>query len=351
MTARPDATPPPAAPRTAASRTTGPQPIVAPHDAARRHPGRPGASQPASPAEILAAASGPGPLAGLRIALSISDGGDRSILGVDGAQQERLWARLASALITAGAELAYGGDLREGGYTRQLARLVEEAQAAGAQLPDGVIHDYLGWPLALAADTAGLPSAIRVHPLPMPHGLPRDPDRYVPPDSAVPDDHVAWALAMREMRIAMSRDCAARILVGGALHGVGPLPGVVEELLLDVGTRPIYLVGAFGGATRLLIRALLGDDPVELSEAFQRDGGRRSPIIAAWNAVAARRADLGRVDYEALVARLHELGVASLDNGLTDEENGRLFWSSDPFEITALILAGLERRLGAPRAP
>ncbi len=161
---------------------------------------------------------------------------------------------------------------------------------------------------------------------------------------------VAWALAMREMRIAMSRDCAARILVGGALHGVGPVPGVIEELLLDVGSRPIYLVGAFGGATRLLIRTLLGDDPIELSDAFQRDGGRRSPIFAAWNAVAARRPELRRVDFTALVSDLHDLGVGCLDNGLTEEENGRLFWSGDPFEITALILTGLERRLVPARA-
>ena len=31
--------------------------------------------------------------------------------------------------------------------------------------------------------------------------------------------------------------------------------------------------------------------------------------------------------------------------GLTDEENGRLSWSADLFDITAFILASLERRL------
>ena len=157
-----------------------------------------------------------------------------------------------------------------------------------------------------------------------------------PPDGTNPERHYAWTLGMRDMRLAMARECDARIMVGGQVRGVSPWPGLLEELETSAG-KPLYLIGAFGGATRLLIDVLRGaPDPVELSAEFQDEGGKRAPLRAYYESRA------GAVDWPGRLQRVRKLGVAGLKNGLTRDDNERLFQTRNLTEMIALVLKGLK---------
>ena len=296
--------------------------------------------------------AGAQPLAGKRIALSISDSPDRESNGLSKELQERLWTGLATHLLASGAQLAYGGDLRQGGYTEQLRDLARVAADAGRPLPAETIHWYVGWPISKqlsATERASFPAACTLHPHEMPAelrqvgftGLPRASD-------FVPENHFAWTLGMRDLRQSMARECHARVLVGGQMRAVSPWPGLLEELQTFVG-KPIYLVGAFGGATGAIIRALQGESPDELAIAFQDEGGKRTALREYYEAKIGTPGfeHLRPIDWRQWLDELHRLGVAGLDNGLTRDENARLFVSRDLTEVIALVLKGLRTKLGA----
>ena len=290
-------------------------------------------------------------LNGRRIAISISEGQDRAVYGLTALHQKRLWERLATLLLAAGAELAYGGDLRQGGYTIQLWDLIRGTLDAGDELPDGVVHSYLGWPLSLTItedERAALPSAIRIHVFSKAAGLTLDPHSFIPPSTYDSMERFAWAVSMTEMRAAIARDCHARVVVGGQLRSVSPIPGLVEEFLTFAPDKPTYLVGGFGGMARVIGRAMLGKQPEELTRSFQEEEGRRSAIFDfyAEEVATGRWPQLEPLDFEGIVRRLAAIGFDGLDNGLTKDENLQLFHSRDILQITSLVLTGLIRKLG-----
>ena len=85
------------------------------------------------------------------------------------------------------------------------------------------------------------------------------------------------------MREAMATQTDARIVMGGRVSGhQGKYPGILEEAALVFGAKPLYLVGAFGGCTHLLIRALRDKErPEELTAEYQR----QNPRVAKWKSV------------------------------------------------------------------
>lgn len=302
---------------------------------------------------VCGTAGGESPLAGKRIALSMSDGPDRHTLGLTRLHQERIWDRLNSLLLAAGAHVAYGGDLRRGGYTVRLWDLLRGALDAGGRLPSDVVHSYLAWPIPLLLNEqarAELPDVIQLHEFRMPASLTRDPAAYIEPGNSVPQDHFAWTIAMSEMRRVMAADCDARVMLGGQFRSVSPVPGLIEEFLtfVELG-KPVYLAGGFGGMTRVIGKALSGEQPIELSRAFQADGGR-AVIHEYHDAMAADpKWALKATDFDSLTQRLNELGLEALNNGLSHEENLVLQESKDILEITALVLAGLFRVFPNPQ--
>lgn len=307
----------------------------------------------ASMAQVLAhTTAGAKRLQGKRIAISISDSPDMEMCGLRKIHLERLWTRLATLLLASGAELAYGGDLREKGYTQQLWDLVRGTLDAGGVLPDDVVHNYLGWPIHLQlneSERAQLSDVICTHPIPMPQSLKRNPEIFIPLGNLDPADHFAWTVSMTAMREVMALECQARILIGGQFLSVSPIPGIVEEFLTFAQLKPVYLVGGFGGMTAVLIRAVQGERPPELTMEYQSGSGKRTPIIEYYNQQvgSAGWEHLEKADFEGLVNRLNSMGTDSLNNGLTPEENLRIFQSRDLLEITSLVLDGLGRRLNS----
>jgi hypothetical protein len=50
------------------------------------------------------------------------------------------------------------------------------------------------------------------------------------------------------------------------------------------------------------------------------------------------------VDYPAILNDFHRAGVGGLNNGLSDDDNARLFQTDDIGEMVALVLKGLANR-------
>ena len=96
------------------------------------------------------------------------------------------------------------------------------------------------------------------------------------------------------------------------------------------------MLGAFGGAARLVIDLLRGLDREEASWDYQKN----APFSAEIRHLYEDRG-LEWVDYAEIVRLLREKGAAGLNPLLEPAQNELLFESVDPLEIVELILLGL----------
>jgi hypothetical protein len=302
--------------------------------------------------------------AGWRIALSVSEAG-RSISkelslsgdsyltlrGFSHAHLQDAAAEFARFLLAAGATLAYGGDLRQDGFTELLFELLTAYRAISGEAVDA-IQSYLAWPLHLGLDAtqrARLKNTARFHPIPPPADLGIDvtditSKDQVPPTT--PANRVAWARSLTAMRERMNTEIHARLLLGGQARGLGKYPGLAEEALLGLRTgKTIFLIGAFGGCAGFVIEALRGQKPVELTMDYQAAETLPAAAIALYNSQVPLGGE--SIDYKALTAEFENFGIAGLNNGLNAEENERLFMTTNLPEMIALVLRGL-RQLGKP---
>jgi hypothetical protein len=303
-------------------------------------------------------------------------GADMIGLSLSGATDIRAWGAssehlttfaddLATLLLLAGLRLAYGGVLAHGGaaldrinYTTRLFGLVRSYSPRAAELGAARWHpieNFVPWPVHLGygdAELAQYRTLAYLNRGPAPEGLPlaelnADDRGWFP--STSPVQQWSYAEGLSAMRQEMNQQIAARVTVAGKLEGFsGCIPGVIEEILLALGTspggeataqaerRPIYLIGAFGGATRLVIEQLLPNPqrevpshPTLLRECEQRE----RPFWTGASATAALRA-------------LGQQGTSALGNGLNEAENLELFFSTDVHRLVELILTGLGRCFG-----
>lgn len=161
-------------------------------------------------------------------------------------------------------------------------------------------------------------------------------------------DVEARAIERFRRRLTVARASVARFAVGGQ-PGPGNTrrpSGIVEELALSLALgKPIYLAGGFGGATGEL-GGVLG--------LCDRGGGRVPACLAVeapWlDAIAddLRPPPLRKLPVtpseQALFLRKHALGSRHWpDNGLSLEDNRRLFASNDAAEVAKLVVQGLKQ--------
>ncbi|MCB9680460.1 MAG: TIR domain-containing protein [Alphaproteobacteria bacterium] len=235
------------------------------------------------------------PLSGLHVALSTSPPHDPQRWGTSPEHVQAAMTRIAHALILAGATLHYGGTLGPGSYTQAIVDFVRMHPVAGASAPERLVN-HVGWPAPFAAparrhlrdvvrwERHRRPAALDAR---LPQALKDLPDdAFQPVDSAWA--RYAWARGMTAMRRAQTAMVHARVVLGGP---VGPvrkvardgtigqdwyksrIPGVVEEVLCSIeatSPQPVFLLGGWGGAARLLVDERAGTDRPELSWAFQQ---------------------------------------------------------------------------------
>jgi hypothetical protein len=283
------------------------------------------------------------PLKGQLIGISISNSSDLADRGMSQAHLEDAMVECARHLLAQGASLGYGGDLRPGGFTTILFDLVRSHNRAGSKER---IHNFLAWPIHLRLDPAAWNEYLdEIHPYRFapPADLRLDEKAFVAPDD--PAGRYVWARSLTLMREEMNQKTNARVLLGGQVTGFkGKYPGLFEEALLAMrSSKPLYLIGGFGGCTASLIEALKGGTPGVLTDAFQMREPLNKAVADHYRADAADRKTTA-VEYAAEVRFLQTLGVAGLDNGLSPDENEILFTSRNLPEIVYFLLKGLTCR-------
>ncbi len=279
----------------------------------------------------------------LLVGISVSEPADSDLIGRGLSQLHvrHAFVEIARHLLAAGHALAYGGDFRQQGYTEAMLDLVRTYSRRDQPGPER-IRVYSAWPIWLQLDAderakvASLATLVRVDP---PSGAP---EQLPPATDRAPADRLWAALALTEMRRRMNRDIDARVLVGGRLSGqAGLLPGVVEEAALSVeDALPLFVIGGFGGAASLVGAAMRGESTPELSLDYQQNN--TDDYTDLWDEAGLRGA---RPDIGELRERLAQSGQADR-NGLSAEQNDRLFATSDIDEIIALLLRGLRAMAG-----
>jgi len=304
------------------------------------------------------------------IGLSLSNASDSAQYGVSQEHLATVANDLVLYLLLAGLRVGYGGMLGFDGagpdYVQRLFGLVKTYSPLATQLGRKFqpIENFVGWPIHLTFGPDQLKQygsyaeLLRIDKPELP-GVDEDalyaegkPGFF---GTDTPPRRFAWAVSMTKMRAAMTEKVSARVVMGGALSGFqGLYPGVFEEAVQSLeAEQPLYLVGAFGGAARLVIDLLDirkgSDDRVE--------GGSREEMTTLWlkqhvdtyDEVVElyRNGQLSLKTPEEYKAQLNSLGVAGIDkalnNGLDEVENRELFYSPDPNRIIELILQGMHR--------
>ena len=278
-------------------------------------------------------------LEGKNVAISISESPDSSILGIGKAMFEDLSVELARHLLVSGAHLVYGGDLRPGGFTELFKDL---AYQYGIYEKDKTLKNYftnyLAWPIyvGMAPATYAEYKSCRVQcqKATIPDTIPTDLHGQMVPPSTV-ENLYYWAESLKAMRLEMESNIDARIILGGRVAGFkGYMPGLYEEAIIAANSKhPIFLLGGFGGAASRLIKLLKGETTSE--KLFEECCSQH--LYQKFVTYLAKEKE--EMNFKALDVFSNNMDV--LKNGLSKEDNERLFVTTNVTEIIALILKGL----------
>lgn len=278
-------------------------------------------------------------LDGKNVAISISESPDASTFGIGKAMFEDLSVELARHLLISGAHLVYGGDLRPGGFTELFKDLTYQY---GIYEKDKTLKNYftnyLAWPIyiGMSPTTQAEYKSCRVicQKATIPNTIPTAlHDLMLPPTTV--DNLYYWAESLKAMRQEMESNIDARIILGGRVTGFkGYMPGLYDEAINAANAKhPIYLLGGFGGAALRLIKLIKGETTSE--KLFEECCSNRS----YQEFVSYLDKEKGEMNYKALDIFVNKMEV--LNNGLSDDENERLFITTNVTEIIALVLKGL----------
>jgi hypothetical protein len=290
--------------------------------------------------------AGPTPrLAGKLVGLSVGNSADLAPGGMGPQHLNEAATAFARYLLACGADLAYGGrprltSLPDGtvppNFLDQLLDSVRAYNRAAAGEHNVRIRSF-----AAEAFAAEFSDAFRarwvsvVHITDVPAPVPR------PAESCAAAFGYFVARSLTAMRQEMTRQTHAHVFLGGAAHSFkGKYPGLLEEAHLAMeAARPVYLIGAFGGATRAVIDTLEGRPTPVLTREWQQQ------LSPSYTAVADLYAANDPVDYQAVVRFFRGQGIESLSrhNGLSEGENRRLFETPYLVEMVYLVLLGLGR--------
>jgi hypothetical protein len=264
-------------------------------------------------------------LDGRCIAISISESPDMGVLGLGKEHLEDAMTEIARHLLACGASLAYGGDLRAGGFTELLFEVVNRYRPNKA-IEKINVRNFLAWPVHVSmsaleieerrAALEGVAELVLLAP---------DGSELMA-DEGAPDQQlttVDWEDGLTAMRKTMAAAVDARIVLGGRTTDFrGRLPGIAEEALIQMqNNSPLYVLGGFGGCS-LGIASAMG---------LRRDGYD----LADWKGL------------ENFTSRSSQ----DLKNGLDFEENFILANTVHVDQAVALVLRGLLRTRKRKRRP
>ncbi len=284
-------------------------------------------------------------LEGKVVGISVGTNTDAAEHGCSEAHLQDATIQFARYLLACGATSAYGGNLREHGYTRQLMQLVRQHNRAGEEAR---LLSFLSW-----TSSKDLTQETQASYYPQVKFIPVEPPADVIADTRarkLSGDRLAYVKARCQtgMRQRMNAELDARVVLGGKLSGfTGRYPGILEETLLALQEGiPTFVIGGFGGCAGAIAQALRGGRPEVLTGTYQRSAPEYDALFRQYQAAAPH---VEPPDYAASIGFLNRKGIKGLGNGLSKAENERLFESVNLDEITTLIFKGLTHELGKAR--
>ncbi|WP_314241054.1 hypothetical protein [Empedobacter tilapiae] len=280
-------------------------------------------------------------LTGNKIAISVSVNEDLEKIGFSEQHLNDISIEIARYIIANDGVALYGGDLRENGFTYYFSELSNQYKKTNDK--DFKFINYFVFPntkrLTRDVRLDFHSKQIQIKEVPIPERVSIDEQREYNPTKCI-EDRYSFCECFKEMRIQMAKDCTARVLVGGKITNyLGYIPGVIEEALYTLReNKPLYLVGAFGGATEKLIKLIKGEKVKELTNEFQYN---TNFLIEFKDYVNSK---CKYTDYDVLKTELSKFDVKKISdlNGLSIEENEILFTSKNIHQIVYLLMKGLK---------
>lgn len=280
------------------------------------------------------------------IGISISESQNISELGLEHSHLQDALVEFARYLLVCGANLSYGGDVR---YDKKFnfAKILFDLgrNYIKDKKPADKINNYVAYPLNTLldsdtkADLEDIANFIEVFPS---NEFLGNPESTL--ETRTLFDQYIWSRSLTNMREVMNASIDARIIIGGKTKGYkGKYPGVVEEAFIAISSnKPVYLIGSMGGAAKAVVDCLCGKNPIELTEEYQFDDIRYRELYNFYNEQATKEG-LSPINYGELSNFFNEKGINSLNNGLSEEENEKLFATTNVTEMISLVLNGLEK--------
>ncbi len=280
-------------------------------------------------------------LTGNKIAISVSVNDDLEKIGFSEQHLNDISIEIARYIIANDGIALYGGDLRENGFTYYFSELSNQYKKTNDK--DFKFINYFIFPntkrLTRDARLDFHSKQIKIKEVPIPNTVSIDEQREYNPIKCI-EDRYSFCECFKEMRIQMAKDCTARVLVGGKITNyLGYIPGVIEEALYTLReNKPLYLVGAFGGATEKLIKLIKGETVKELTNDFQYN----TDFLIEFKDYVGSKCDY--TDYDLLKTELSKFDVKKISdlNGLSIDENEILFSSKNIHQIMYLLMKGLK---------
>jgi len=282
-------------------------------------------------------------LKGKMIGISISESDNLEELGFSITHLKDAMIEVARYIIASGGKIAYGGDMRQGGFTELMFDLLAYYQADKELPPHERFFSYLAYPLSVTLSSekeAELRQNVSFKKvLPPPDVAITNINEFLKPNS--PENLYIWTRCLTKMREEMESDCQARIFIGGRTKGYkGKCPGILEELLIALRHKhPVYLVGAFGGVTKSAIDALNNMSSENFIDDFHLENSEYKQMVSLYN----ERHPEGEINYAQFYSTIQDTGFSEISrmNGLTETENLRLANTPHISEIVFLIIKGL----------
>lgn len=285
-------------------------------------------------------------VSGYKVGISVSEPSISELvnIGQDTFHLVKLSQDIARYILSNGATVIYGGDLRENGFTEFIFNEADSLQGR-LQTEDIFVENYIAWPIYLKSSeeyinwvskNSHVAKMVKVDPAKEVSKLIIDQSTFIAPTCT--QNRFVWSRCLSTMRSEMISNTDIRIFAGGKNNGyMGKMPGILEEFFLSIKEeKPVYLLGGFGGVTTNICNSIINGDLVpELSLDWQFNNNAGLKDIYEFSI------SQGIDYYDDYNNALDTLKIIDFKNGLSKEDNEKLFKTQYSDEAIQLILKGM----------